>query len=1069
MTGGRTGLILPAMLRWPRIILESLAVLIGVIGVAFVLLVWRVSSQPMSSTTLTPTVEAAIEKLLPNTRAKIDRTLIEWDNVNHKIALLGEQVTLRDRQNKVIADFPSVKMRLSLFDLLQGRFFPSELTVEKPNIWFTRHADGTVWFGGEEAGGAAAPSDESLSIWDALRHFTREITRRGRLLDLAVKQATVSIHDEEIGQDWAIQVPLLALHHGWTSITGQAQIGIEQKGQTSILEARYAYDTDHKQHNVAVQFSGINPALLAVLQPKLAIMKAADLPLTGKVDVVTDRDLNVVKMSGKIDGGKGRLDVPSFWDKPRSLDSFKLEASYSRKTQQLDVPVFSIDFGGPKFSAKLEASQPPSAVKPPYDMGFTMTVRVTDLPMNQFAAVWPKPIITNARAWIVASLSNGVFRQGDVTLNGKFAWDDLENMILETGTGKVSATNGTVNYLDGMPPVEGVNAEAVFDLDHMDVQLSGGGTGAIRLQPSTIHITDFQKSVQYIDLPVKIEAPVRDVVKLIDAPPFGYAKAVGLSPDDCDGRVNGTLKLHFPLLNALLMKDVDVKADARLSEFGVRKLIKGIDLSQGSLALNLDKEGFSLKGPAALNKVPLQINWQSLFSPEKGGQGKPYRQAAINGTVTGEQWKMLGLDLSDKVKGATGVTLRLMQPNKTETQVSGTIDFREAAVEFSDLAWKKAVGAAATLNFAAVMTEGKDIRLKSFELQGSDLKANGAGMLDRTSFDVLELDVKPFLLGRTNATLHFTQSFGPQGKLQFTAEGESFDVSGLTGGKDPAKTDPRPKDYSLRLGKLYTSENGFISNIQAHAVREKEGWAAIELHGLADGGHQIDISLAPQGNIRVFSLTCDDFGKALKGMGFTDTVKDGPIEIRGKSTPENPRVIEGTVKIGHFLVEGLPVLARLLSAASPFGFIDFVTGNASFDNLEGQFRWYGDMAELVKVRAAGSVFGLNIDGTVNLNNGEANVHGLLVPFSLFNRIINAIPLLGDVITGGENGGVLAAAYTVKGSLNDPDISVNPVSLLTPGFLRNLFFGEADNEPLPSPQPEEEPAVADGKTPQSLER
>jgi hypothetical protein len=120
------------------------------------------------------------------------------------------------------------------------------------------------------------------------------------------------------------------------------------------------------------------------------------------------------------------------------------------------------------------------------------------------------------------------------------------------------------------------------------------------------------------------------------------------------------------------------------------------------------------------------------------------------------------------------------------------------------------------------------------------------------------------------------------------------------------------------------------------------------------------------------------------------------------------------------------------------------------------------VAELIKVRAAGSVFGINVDGTVNLNNGEANVHGLLVPFSLFNRIINAIPLLGDVITGGEGGGVLAAAYTVKGTLNDPDISVNPVSLLTPGFLRNLFFGEADSEPLPSPQPEKEPAAAGGK-------
>ncbi|MDD5586108.1 MAG: DUF3971 domain-containing protein [Alphaproteobacteria bacterium] len=1048
MTETRTGFILPCMLRWPRLILRSLAVFFGVLVVAFLLLAWKVSSQPMTSTALTPYVEAAIEKLLPNSQATIAKTLIEWDNVDHSIALHGEQVILRDRQDKIIAEFPTAKMKLSVLALLQGRFFPSELKIDEPQLWFTRRADGTVWFGGEAAGNTAEGPSESLSIWDALRHFTSEITGRGRFLDLAITRAVVSIHDEEIKQDWAIKIPLLALHHGWDELTGQAQIEVDQKGHSSVLDARYAYDFGPKEHGVTIQFREVNPALLAVLQPKLVALTAADLPLTGKVEVTTDRDLNIVKMATQIGGGKGRLVMPSFWDKPRAVESLKVQGTYDRQTHRLDVPVADIDFGGPKLSLKLEGKEPPSGGTP-YDLAFTLAVQLSDLPMDQFAAVWPKPIITNARTWLAANLSRGVYKQGDVVLRGKLAWQEPENMLLESGEGKIFASNATVKYIDGMPPVEGVNAEAPFDLDHMDVKLSGGGIGAIKLQPSTIHISDFQKTVQYIDIPLKLSAPVRDVVKLIDARPLGYARAVGLVPDDCDGRVDGMLKLRFPLLNSLPMKDVDISADAQLTNFAIRKLIKGIDLSQGNLALNLDKEGFSLKGPAALNKVPLQISWQSQFSADRGGGGKPYRLATINGTVSDEQWKQLGLDLSGKVKGSTTAALRLMQPNKKETQLSGDIDFRQAAITFSDLAWKKPAGTAATLRFAADMAEGKNIRLKSFELQGADIKASGSGMLDRESYEVLELDVRPFMLGRTNATLHFSQSFGPQGELHFTAEGESFDVSGLTGGKDPARTDPRPKSYSLNLGKLYTSENGFIADIKANATREKEGWRAIELHGRADGGHPLDISLAPQGAIRVFSLTCDDFGKALKGMGFTDTVKDGPIEMKGESTPENPDVIEGTVEIGHFVVAGLPALARLLSAVSPFGFIDFVTGNASFDHLEGRFRWHGDEAELIKIRAAGSVFGINIDGKVNLNNGEANIHGLLVPFSLFNRIIGIIPLLGDVITGGDGGGVLAAAYTVTGTLNDPDIGVNPVSLLTPGFLRNLFFsGDGEEDELP---------------------
>ncbi|MBX9634465.1 MAG: hypothetical protein K2X44_05730, partial [Magnetospirillum sp.] len=44
-----------------------------------------------------------------------------------------------------------------------------------------------------------------------------------------------------------------------------------------------------------------------------------------------------------------------------------------------------------------------------------------------------------------------------------------------------------------------------------------------------------------------------------------------------------------------------------------------------------------------------------------------------------------------------------------------------------------------------------------------------------------------------------------------------------------------------------------------------------------------------------------------------------------------------------------------------------------------------------------------------------------------------------LITGGEKGGGLVAFnFTMRGPTQEPDVSVNPLSALTPGFLRNLF-------------------------------
>jgi hypothetical protein len=38
----------------------------------------------------------------------------------------------------------------------------------------------------------------------------------------------------------------------------------------------------------------------------------------------------------------------------------------------------------------------------------------------------------------------------------------------------------------------------------------------------------------------------------------------------------------------------------------------------------------------------------------------------------------------------------------------------------------------------------------------------------------------------------------------------------------------------------------------------------------------------------------------------------------------------------------------------------------------------------------------------------------------------------------KGGGVFAARYSVTGPLKSPQVSVNPLSALTPGFLRGLF-------------------------------
>jgi hypothetical protein len=55
-----------------------------------------------------------------------------------------------------------------------------------------------------------------------------------------------------------------------------------------------------------------------------------------------------------------------------------------------------------------------------------------------------------------------------------------------------------------------------------------------------------------------------------------------------------------------------------------------------------------------------------------------------------------------------------------------------------------------------------------------------------------------------------------------------------------------------------------------------------------------------------------------------------------------------------------------------------------------------------------------------------------------------IPLVGKIFEGKEGEGLIATNYSIKGKYPDVSVNVNPLSALTPGFLRNIW-GDAETD------------------------
>jgi len=145
------------------------------------------------------------------------------------------------------------------------------------------------------------------------------------------------------------------------------------------------------------------------------------------------------------------------------------------------------------------------------------------------------------------------------------------------------------------------------------------------------------------------------------------------------------------------------------------------------------------------------------------------------------------------------------------------------------------------------------------------------------------------------------------------------------------------------------------------------------------------------------------------------------------------------ITVHDYQVMKAPALARLLTVAALTGIVDLLSGDGiHFSTLEAPFTLTDGVLDLRDARASGTELGLTIKGQVDLDQDVVALEGTIVPAYAINSVLGHIPLVGSLFSAEKGGGIIAMNYSMRGPSADPSISVNPLSALTPGFLRKLF-------------------------------
>ena len=110
-----------------------------------------------------------------------------------------------------------------------------------------------------------------------------------------------------------------------------------------------------------------------------------------------------------------------------------------------------------------------------------------------------------------------------------------------------------------------------------------------------------------------------------------------------------------------------------------------------------------------------------------------------------------------------------------------------------------------------------------------------------------------------------------------------------------------------------------------------------------------------------------------------------------------------------------------------------------FTNLTSNFTYGNSALYLDDLRMAGpSVWLDHLKAPSTFEAKRFALQGNVTPFNLVSEIAGSIPILGQVLTGTDGGGLFSAGYKVNGTFANPDVSVNPFQILTPGIYRQWF-------------------------------
>lgn len=667
----------------------------------------------------------------------------------------------------------------------------------------------------------------------------------------------------------------------------------------------------------------------------------------------------------------------------------------------------------------------------------------TPMSMYTLKRVWPITVAPEVREWVLNHIDGGTVQKVEIGVNAPL------NTLARGGppipdeglSVDITAINASVQPVKELPPIKNADVRARVTGRTATVTVGQGSIETpagrkLALSDFVFEVPDMVPNPPPARGRFRIDGAVPAAAEILASDRLSEFSGSPVDPNASRGTISAQVQIALPLKPDLGRGETTYALNVDLTNFSAEKMVMNQRLEANAVKIVANNQGFQVRGDVRINGMPANLDYRKP-------RGDADAEVKLQATLDEAARNKLGIDLGSGVTGAIPVKMTGKIAANGDQRLGIEADLTPVKIENALPGWVKPQGRAGRATFNLVQkaqTPGgpTTTRFEDLVIEGGGAQIKGTVELDQNN-DLLSANF-PNYGASEGDKVSLRVDRAPDGTLKVVVRGDVFDgrsfiKSAMAGSsKDTkAKTDPTNNmDLEVKLGAVAGFHGEAMRNLDVKLARRGGVVRSFALGGRIGRDTPIVGDMRGRAGGRdVVYLETNDAGAFFR---LTDTYAKmfgGQMWVAMDPPGNDSAPREGLLNVRDFAIRGETALDNVVGGGAGAAGVQFSRMRVEFTREPGQMTVRDGVVQ-------GPAVGATIDGQIDYASNALRMRGTFVPLYGLNNMFGQIPIVGTILGGGSNEGLVGVTFEVVGSPGQPVLRVNPISAVAPGLFRKLF-------------------------------